>query len=356
MVPHRLFAAPGELVVGQRQAILCDPAEIGLDGDEVLRGRGHDAGGHDDAILVELVAVEEQAAWCLRGAGPDSRPRGHGDGSGFGWLVGLDQPQCLMAGEDQLHGPHDDALEGIDADGAEPGPGCRMPGDVGELGGVERIPGQGPGQVVETTLDPGLQGSGPGDVLFDHQVGELGGGDVEAVGRRDPTGLDRVAPGAPQGDEAIIALDLGEVEPRHPLDGGQSGVEGQVQGLGQGSDPVLGGGAVEAAHLDVDGVDGPTADRLHELVAGPLQRQPAFDGGPVPCRQLDGVGAPEEVRRVKQVDVECVALDPLATVEEPAQGADRFPHRGAACVLHGCAGTHLVGDGADPTDPGGDVR
>ena len=39
--------------------------------------------------------------------------------------------------------------------------------------------------------------------------------------------------------------------------------------------------------------------------------------------QLDRVLAAEEVRRVQQVDVQRVALDPLAAVEQPAQRRTR---------------------------------
>ena len=64
----------------------------------------------------------------------------------------------------------------------------------------------------------------------------------------------------------------------------------------------------------------------------------------------------EEVRRVQQVDVQGVALDPLAAVDEPAQRSDRHRDLHSAGVLDGRARAHLVGDRADPADPCRDVR
>ncbi len=60
---------------------------------------------------------------------------------------------------------------------------------------------------------------------------------------------------------------------------------------------------------------------------------------------------------MEHVDVQGVALDPLAAVDEAAQVANRpLVDRDPAGVLHRPHRAHLVGDGADPADPGGDVR
>ena len=53
-----------------------------------------------------------------------------------------------------------------------------------------------------------------------------------------------------------------------------------------------------------------------------LQVQAALDHGAVIARQLERARVAQEVGRVEQVDVEGVALDPLAAVEEAAEGAD----------------------------------
>ena len=72
-------------------------------------------------------------------------------------------------------------------------------------------------------------------------------------------------------------------------------------------------------------------------------------------RELDRSRVAEEVGRVEHVDVERVALDPLAAVEDAAQHLDRLRDVDAAGVLHGLDGAHLVRDGTDAADARGDV-
>ncbi len=117
-------------------------------------------------------------------------------------------------------------------------------------------------------------------------------------------------------------MHVGDVESRDPLHGGQGGVAGPAQRLGQGGDGVGVRSAVEAADPDVDRVDGPAADGLHDQVARALEAEAPLHRDPVPFGQLDRVGAAEEVGCVEQVDVEGVALDPFAAVEQPAEGGD----------------------------------
>ncbi len=97
------------------------------------------------------------------------------------------------------------------------------------------------------------------------------------------------------------------------------------------------------------------ADERHHLVAGLLQREPALDRRRRVARQLDGAVVAEEVGRVEHVDVQRVALDPLAAVEEPAQQADRLRDLDAAEALHRVDRAHLVGDRADAADARRDV-
>ena len=97
------------------------------------------------------------------------------------------------------------------------------------------------------------------------------------------------------------------------------------------------------------------ADDDHQLVPGLLQGQAALDDVGVIARHLDRSVVAEEVGRVEHVDVERVALDPLAAVEEPPQEPDRLAHLDPADVLHRVDRAHLVRDRADAADAGGDV-
>jgi hypothetical protein len=76
----------------------------------------------------------------------------------------------------------------------------------------------------------------------------------------------------------------------------------------------------------------------------------------VVARELDRALVAQKVRQVEHEDVQRVALDPLAAVEEPAQRSQLSVDLDAACLLHRLHRAHLVGDRADPADAGGDVR
>ena len=73
------------------------------------------------------------------------------------------------------------------------------------------------------------------------------------------------------------------------------------------------------------------------------------------ARELDRALVAEEVGRVEHEDVQRVALDPLAAVEEPPQRAQLAADLDAADLLHRVHGAHLVRDRADAADARGDV-
>ena len=72
--------------------------------------------------LVQLVAVVEHPARRLASRrSPIAGARLDLDRRRVGRLVGVDEPQGLVAGVEDLHRPHDDALERVAAAGAEAG-------------------------------------------------------------------------------------------------------------------------------------------------------------------------------------------------------------------------------------------
>ncbi len=74
--------------VGKIETALDDGAQILLDRELVLGGRRHDPGVEDRAVLVDLVAVVEQAAGRLGGAVADRASRRHLDRGRIGLLIG----------------------------------------------------------------------------------------------------------------------------------------------------------------------------------------------------------------------------------------------------------------------------
>ncbi len=98
------------------------------------------------------------------------------------------------------------------------------------------------------------------------------------------------------------------------------------------------------------------ADEVHDVVAGFLHLEPAAHGVAVVARHVDRALVAEEIGRVQHVDVQHVALDPFAAIEQPPQLAQRPGDRDAERVLHRMHGAHLVGDRADAADARHEVR
>src|ERR1035437_4845033 len=73
-------------------------------------------------------------------------------------------------------------------------------------------------------------------------------------------------------------------------------------------------------------------------------------------RHPDGVFVTVEVGCVQQIDMQCVTLDPFTAVDQPPQVANRAGYFDSACVLNGMTRAHLIRNGADTADAGGNVR
>ncbi len=157
-------------------------------------------------------------------------------------------------------------------------------------------------------------------------------------------------------DEIAFDRAFGEVERGRPPDGLEGGLAGTLERFDQRAELPAGRRAVEAAHTDVDRMDLAPADECHHFVTRLLQGETTLDRLGRVAGQLDRAGVAEEIGRVQHVDVERMALDPLAAVEKPAKDPDRLRYLDAAQVLERVDGTRLVGDRADAADPGRDVR
>ncbi len=99
----------------------------------------------------------------------------------------------------------------------------------------------------------------------------------------------------------------------------------------------------------------PAPDDRHESVSGLLQPQAAFDEFTVLAGHLDGSGIAQEVRRVQEEDVQRMAFDPLAAVEQATQLAYLLRNADPAGGFDRLARAELIGHRTDPADPGGDI-
>src|ERR1019366_5700194 len=112
VVAHGLLAAVTELIVGQVQPLADEARQIGFDAGLVL-GRGRNNARLGDApIRLQAVAMVEQATRRLGGRTADASTRLDLHGWLVRRLVGIDDPQRVVAGVERLHRSHDDAAVG----------------------------------------------------------------------------------------------------------------------------------------------------------------------------------------------------------------------------------------------------
>ena len=93
VVPDQLFAAVRELVFGELDVVAHELAEVALDRELVLRRRRDDLRVEDDALVVELVPVIEQAPRRLGRGAADAGARRDLDAWAIGARVRVDDPE-----------------------------------------------------------------------------------------------------------------------------------------------------------------------------------------------------------------------------------------------------------------------
>ena len=86
-----------------------------------------------------------------------------------------------------------------------------------------------------------------------------------------------------------------------------------------------------------------------------FSRSALLDHGAVICRHGDHVLVPEKIGRVQHVDMQGVALDPLAAVKEAAKQPNRRVDADPQSALDRVHRAHLVSDGTDATNSRRDV-
>ena len=180
-------------------------------------------------------------------------------------------------------------------------------------------------------------------------------GNVEPGARHQASLVERILVRVTQRDELVVLLEVGKRETGGPAHRILRRRHAPFEIRAQRVEFAAPRQSVETAHAHVDGVDFATADERHEIVADLLQAQPLAHEFRMVAGHFDRAFVAEKIRRVQHVDVQHVALDPFAAIDEPAQRAQRTVDADAEDVLHRVHRAHLVGDGADAADARGDV-
>ena len=153
----------------------------------------------------------------------------------------------------------------------------------------QRVPGQRPGE-VPAAGQRGVQRGRVRDLLLDDVLAEVAAPNASPPAVATLAALDRVPVRVVHGQQLVVVVEVGEVEPGHPVHRGQRVVERAAAAARPARAARPGRRPVEAADAHVDRVDGPAADQLQDRVAGLLQRQPPLHDGAVVAGHLDAPG------------------------------------------------------------------
>ena len=154
------------------------------------------------------------------------------------------------------------------------------------------------------------------DVFFLEILLEVFHGDIQPAAGDDSPLVHGELVGMLDADHLVVDRQVGEVEAGDQLER----IDGRLQPpfeVGQeGAEGVLAWGTMEPAHGHVDRMDRPAAQHLKDFVADLLHPQALDDDLAVIGGQADAALVAQEIGGVQQVDVQRVALDPLAAVEQ----------------------------------------
>ena len=321
----------------------------------VLRRRRYDPRMHDAAVRRDFVMVIDKTARRLCSSAADTGPRFGSNERLVRLFIGTDDSERLFHRVHRLDRPHDDTAERVRASLAQTGFACRLLGGRRQLVEVQAVSGERPDKIRPTAHDMGLKRRRVLDMRLFEMLVVLLDRNVYPLAGDDPPFVQGIFLVVAQRDEFVIPLVIWEIElgdePHHV----QGRVARPFQIFDHRPQVAFRRHFVETADLDVDRMNFTAAHHGHDVVADLLEPQRGANEIAVILRHVDCTVVTEEVRRMQHVDVEHVAFDPFATIEKPAQLAQRSVNLDTENLLHRVHRTHLVGHRADTADASRDV-
>src|SRR6266700_3670906 len=173
--------------------------------------------------------------------------------------------------------------------------------------------------------------------------------------RNKPTLIQGVFGGMAQRNKLVVLLETWKGQLRGPAYRFQRSVPPPLQLLCELAKFLLRRHLIKAANTHVDGMNLPATQERDNGIASLLHVQAALHNVGVVLRHVHGIRIAQKVGRMEHVDMQGMALDPFATVEQPPQLAKLPVNYYAEGLLHRMDGAHLVGDGTDAADASSDI-
>ena len=327
----------------------------GLDVGLVLARGRDDARPAHDALAVHLVAVPQHPARRLRRPGRRPRARARLGEGPLRRLVATQELRRLGHRVEHLHGAHHHGVVEIRDRQGEAAARERGARD-GVQAVVVEVEARDGAREIGLAAEEGVQRGRMRHLALLHVPLEVGERKARAVGAGELALVHRILVRMGERQAAQRLRAARPLEPRGPVHEGLGLGHGVLAARLQGGDGLAARRGVEAAGTHADRMHRAAAEERDEVVSEPLQGEPAAHRLRLAARELDDALAAVEVGRGEEVDVEAVALDPLAAVERAPHAPHPGPGRAAEQGLEGVHGAHLVGDRADAADARHQVR
>ena len=268
MIANGLLAAIAYEFVGPIHDRRGDRRQIRLDARLILGSRRHDADGADGPLGIEVVPVPANAARGLGAAEAGSGARRDRQRRERRRFVGRNQSERLLAGVDDLERAHDDALERVAADGAEPGAPRESLYRCRQAIEVERVACERSDEIGTTPLHRRMQSGRMRDLPLLELRLVVGDIDIDVAIRHQPSLIDRVFVGMAQRDELVIPLERWKRKSRDPAHETDGELACVCEAFLDGRQLRSARRSIEPAGLDVDGVySRPPSARINSLPA-----------------------------------------------------------------------------------------
>ena len=98
------------------------------------------------------------------------------------------------------------------------------------------------------------------------------------------------------------------------------------------------------------------AEKAHQIVSRFLQGKAVTNSIAVIARHRDRVFVAKKIRRMQHYNMQRVAFDPFAAIDQAPQRPELPANLDAEGIFDRMDGAHLIGDRADAADAGHDIR
>src|SRR5579863_7460509 len=193
------------------------------------------------------------------------------------------------------------------------------------------------------------------DMLFNEMIVVLCDGNIQTLVGYQAALIKGILIRVPQSHEFIIPLKCWKRQLCDPTHCCQRGFTSPLELLSKRQKCLFCRDFIEATDTHIDRVYLSPSQKGNDSVPCLFHLETALDNIRIILRQTYNIGIAQKVGGMEHIDMQRVAFNPLAAVEQSAQGAKLPVNHHAKGVFHRVYRAHLIRDRADSADTSGDI-